>query len=263
MSDEQTKRCTKCDEVKPLSEFHHDRTKHDGHMSTCKACRCDHMRKYRVVNHTEITDRERKYRAANKEKITERKREYYVKNKEQIAEYGRGWREVNSERLLEKSREYYEKNKEALREKSREYYAANKEKVAEWQRKYYEANKEKILERVRDYQERNHESEAERGRRYRKENRESLRKSNAKYRKCVKNPACPAVGGRGAKFVTFTCEVCGTEFRRRKKCVDWNYEHHGSLPRFCSKSCMAVAQRKDYKPPYARNIERIKKEVGA
>ena len=32
------KRCIHCDEVKPLSEFHRDNSKRDGHRSYCKAC---------------------------------------------------------------------------------------------------------------------------------------------------------------------------------------------------------------------------------
>ena len=82
-----------------------------------------------------------------------------------------------------------------------------------------------------------------------------------KYRKCVKNPACPLVGGYGGKFETFTCEICGKEFRRLKSTVDWNYEHLGSLPRFCSRECYGESRRKTHKSKYEKEIERIKKET--
>ena len=58
-----------------------------------------------------------------------------------------------------------------------------------------------------------------------------------KYYKCISKPSCQRVGGRGAQFELFVCEVCGTEFRRRKSEVDWIYEHRGYLPRFCSREC--------------------------
>ena len=82
-----------------------------------------------------------------------------------------------------------------------------------------------------------------------------------KYNKCVTKPSCPRVGGRGAQFETFICEICGTEFRRLKTQVDYNYERRGGLPRFCSKECKAEHMRKSHKSKYETEIERIKKET--
>jgi len=182
----ETKRCTTCGEVKPLTEFHRDRTKPDGRRSRCKLCRAGYQR---------------------------------------------------------------------------EYYEENREKIAEYQREYYEENREKIAEYQREYREENREKRAGYQREYREENREAERERSREYCRCVKNPACPAVGRRGAEFVTYTCEVCGTEFRRLKSKVAYDYERRGSLPRFCSTKCKGVSQRKGYKSPYARRIERIQKEV--
>jgi hypothetical protein len=113
-------------------------------------------------------------------------------------------------------------------------------------RKYREQNPEKINGYVRKYRERNHEKDINRKR---------------KYNACVKRPSCPLVGGRGAEFITFTCEVCGAEFRRLVSAVDYQYEHRGHLPRFCSRGCQYAAMRKNYKSPYARKIEEIKKRL--
>jgi hypothetical protein len=113
----------------------------------------------------------------------------------------------------------------------KKYYEQNLEKMAEYHRKHYEQNREKQTEYSR------------------------------KYHACVRRPSCPRVGGRGAEFITFTCEVCGTEFRRRKTKVDYDYEHRGILPRFCSNECKNAAKRKNYKSPYARKIEEIKKRL--
>jgi hypothetical protein len=41
------KRCTKCGEEKPLSEFHRDRTRPDGRYSFCATCRCTIVRERR------------------------------------------------------------------------------------------------------------------------------------------------------------------------------------------------------------------------
>ena len=83
-----------------------------------------------------------------------------------------------------------------------------------------------------------------------------------KYLKCVTNPSCPRVGGRGAQFELFSCEICGKEFRRSKSKVDYEYEHYGHLPRFCSSECKYESMRKSHTSKYAKEIERIKKEVG-
>ena len=82
-----------------------------------------------------------------------------------------------------------------------------------------------------------------------------------KYQKCVTKPSCLRVGGKGAQFELFTCEVCGKEFRRLKSKVDWIYEHCGYLPRFCSNDCKNEANRKSHKLKYEKEIERIKKEI--
>ena len=82
-----------------------------------------------------------------------------------------------------------------------------------------------------------------------------------KYYKCTTKPSCPRVGGHGAQFELFVCEVCGTEFRRSKAQVDYDYEHRGYLPRFCSKECRVESRRKSHKSTYEKEIERIKKET--
>ena len=125
---------------------------------------------------------------------------------------------------------------------------------------------EEILEREREWRRQNREKlgerQAERQRRCREKNPEKYREAARKHYRCVKNPLCPAVGSRGAKYVIFTCEVCGKAFRRSKASFDWQYEH-GHPIRFCSRACLYVSMRKDYVSPYARKIERIKKEVRA
>ena len=138
--------------------------------------------------------------------------------------------------------------KSCKKEFRKRFYEENRGRLLEYRRRYYEDHREQSLDHAREYHEMN---------------REQLLGGMRRYARCVKKPACPAVGGRGAEFVTFTCEACGTEFRRLKSAVDSDYERRGALPRFCSHECYWASMRKDYKSPYARNIERIKKEVGA
>jgi hypothetical protein len=184
----ETKRCSKCGEEKPLTEFPRDVSRRDGLAPWCKSCRKEYQRRY------------------------------------------------------------YEENRARELKRVSEYREENREQVAEYKRRYCEENQDRLMEYRRGYRERN---------------RGLVSDADRRYRRCVKNPTCPAVGGNGAEFVICTCEVCGKEFRRLKTSVDYDYVRRGSLPRFCSITCKGVAQRKGYKSPYARKIERIKKEVGA
>jgi len=92
-------------------------------------------------------------------------------------------------------------------------------------------------------------------------NQDLILNQGRKYRKCVIKPSCQLVGGRGGQFEIFTCEICGKKFRRNKSTIDWNYEHLGCLPRFCSKECRNESMRKSNTSKYAKEIERIKKEM--
>jgi hypothetical protein len=126
------KTCGKCEEIKPLEEFHRNRARRDGRINICKTC------------------------------CTKKQVEYYQRNKEKIrkknAEY---WKRPKSEEQRKKTREqkaaYREKNKEELYKRQREYYKNNKEKVLKRGRERYRedmANPEKkelILARQNKY----------------------------------------------------------------------------------------------------------------
>ena len=101
--EEPLKKCSKCGEWKPFSEFHKNKNTNDGLHSECKICR----------------------------------KEYYENNKDQIKEQQKKWRENNKEKILERQKEYYENNKEKILEKMKEYYENNKEKIKEYRENNY------------------------------------------------------------------------------------------------------------------------------
>lgn len=78
--------CTKCLIEKNICEFRKDKTKKDGHYSSCKSCKLEYRRRNKeLVNLSAKRLRER-HKNENPE-------EYYLKN-------------------IERGRKYYEKNKE-------------------------------------------------------------------------------------------------------------------------------------------------------
>lgn len=62
----QTKRCTKCKQVKSFSEFHKNKTKKDGHYFRCKQCQNQDAKLYRQQHEAEYRrhckQRQRQYR---------------------------------------------------------------------------------------------------------------------------------------------------------------------------------------------------------
>lgn len=102
-SSDNLKRCPKCGELKPRTEFSRDTSKPDGRHSHCKACiheycaanrehRREYDRKYRAAN----AERAREYRAATAERKREYLRKYYAANREHMAEYKRTYRQTDA-----------------------------------------------------------------------------------------------------------------------------------------------------------------------
>ena len=97
----QTKRCTKCGEVKPVSEFYKRAESRDGLVSNCKACCSAATKRWRENNADR--DRARKY----------------------------AWREKNRERAREIDRKSCQKRREVRKAKDREYNRTHREERRE------------------------------------------------------------------------------------------------------------------------------------
>lgn len=79
---EQMKRCSKCGELKPLSEFYRRESSKDGYRSECKSCNTAQNKKYyRDHQETEKT-RRREYYKKNQPKILAKDKTRYNQRKE-------------------------------------------------------------------------------------------------------------------------------------------------------------------------------------
>lgn len=63
------KRCTKCGETKPLSEFYQQKTGKDGRQAHCKDCDKKRCHQYRQGHKTDSKKRNKKHRQAHKDFI--------------------------------------------------------------------------------------------------------------------------------------------------------------------------------------------------
>jgi hypothetical protein len=114
-----TKICTKCDTLKPITEFHKNKSKKDGYSSNCKKC-------------------VKEYQTSNKESINLVKKIYRENNKECIIEYNKNYYEDN----INYFQNYYAENKEKIKQ----YAIDNKENRKKWK----DDNKEIINKKRRE-----------------------------------------------------------------------------------------------------------------
>lgn len=96
------KRCSKCQQIKPYTDFQRDSSKKDGYRYRCKICE----------NTSEKREKSRKASLT-----------YYHKNSHKYAQYREDNREICRERVAKS----YRKNREARLAYSQRYYEENKE----------------------------------------------------------------------------------------------------------------------------------------
>ena len=106
----ETKKCSKCGEVKPINEFYKQKSHKDGYQSSCKNCRSQWAKLYYQKNSKEIINRGSNWVDKNKEKVKIYKKEHYLRNKES---YQRNY-EKNKPKYRERNKLYYQKNYDKL-----------------------------------------------------------------------------------------------------------------------------------------------------
>lgn len=75
------KKCTKCLEDKPRSEFYKDSSCKDGFRSDCKSCTRVRNNQYYLENKDKALEKSRQWNLKNKGKVSESSKRYYLKNK--------------------------------------------------------------------------------------------------------------------------------------------------------------------------------------
>ena len=112
---EESKRCSKCKEVKPVSEFNKRKDSKDGYRNDCKECVAARKAKYYEANKEKIKAKHAKYRAANRDKLAAYHAEYRAANKDKIAEYQSEYYAANKDKIAAQMAEYARNNPEKFR----------------------------------------------------------------------------------------------------------------------------------------------------
>lgn len=126
--------CCVCKQEKPLSEFHRDKSKRDGVVSSCKECAKIRAKAWHDDNLERHNEYCRNYHELHKndEQYKARKREWEHRNIEKLREYQRA-----------RKRTIYAKNPEIYRQKDREWRRKNPEKVKAQGKRWRESNPDK------------------------------------------------------------------------------------------------------------------------
>lgn len=160
------KKCTKCGEVKDVSEFYKCKGAKNDLRPACKICTNKGNKLYAENNKDKVVEYQRQYYVDNKERITKRDKEYYENNKEEIDARKKKYHRDNKVKINLKSKQYYKDNSEKLKQygkqytidnrykinlKKKKYCIANKETICLNGKKYYRENKQKLLKHNKDY----------------------------------------------------------------------------------------------------------------
>lgn len=145
------KRCSRCGQVKPITEFSERKDSLDGRRGVCKQCDKEYKANYYQAHKKRLAMLNVEWYKANKENVKSYQKEYRQTNKERLAEYKANYYHTNKERLTQSRADYYAKNKERLKAKYAEYRARRKGKKAVYDAKYRQANKERIKENKFNY----------------------------------------------------------------------------------------------------------------
>ena len=129
-----TKKCSKCGEVKKLSDFRDDLRGDQQKRYRCIACDALYAKQYREKNKSKIQQRAKEYRENNKEKLLTYMKQWRGDSKDRIKTY----REVNKEKISAEMRKYRQTHQEQLRNLNTEWLRKNPEKVQEYRKRAWE-----------------------------------------------------------------------------------------------------------------------------
>ncbi len=117
------KRCSKCGEEKPASEFGPERRNRDGLSSRCRQC-----------------DRERVqvYRAENRESVNARKRELYATEHDRHLRYSRTYQARHTGKTNAAALAWYKRNRDVVNARLRQRREANPEAFREYEQQKYQ-----------------------------------------------------------------------------------------------------------------------------
>ncbi|MEN6507399.1 MAG: hypothetical protein ABFD63_01190 [Smithella sp.] len=140
----ENKKCTKCEELKPLSEFHKSKYKRDGLVAHCKTCVKEKHAVYYINNKEKLKIQHEKYYEENKNHLLELGRERYQENREKIIEQTKIWHQKHPEKAKAAVVKWRTNNREKQCQATKNWKKRNPDKVRELKRGQYQRYKQDI-----------------------------------------------------------------------------------------------------------------------
>lgn len=204
--------CTKCWELKSVSEFSKHKGCKGGVNSVCRVCQKEYARQYYKANSEKVKQKVNEYRFANLEKVYAGIRRYVQNNKDKVLARRRIYQEKNTEKIKEYKQKWYIDNLESLKERYHKRYILKSDEDKARAKKWRSENLERVEFNKRKYYFENQEELRERSRQWRKNNPEKRRALNRLHR-----ARKAGSGGKITvqewealkKFYNYTCLRCG------------------------------------------------------
>jgi len=123
-----TKKCSKCGEVKPVSEFSKDKNRKDGLQRQCKSCAKQYYQDHREEN--------KQYNQDYREEKKQYHRQYYQDHKEERKQYHRQYKQDHREEKKQYDKQYNQDHKEERKQYNRQYKQDHREEKKQYRRQY-------------------------------------------------------------------------------------------------------------------------------
>lgn len=130
-----TKKCTKCGESKPLSEYYGDSRKKDRKQVSCKSCHNKVVLDWALRNKDKLYVANKKYRDSHKEKMRNRWKDWYRTNSKEVINRQKEYYKAHSDKKEDRLKyniNYRKKHLQERREQLRKFFCDNPEKVFEY-----------------------------------------------------------------------------------------------------------------------------------
>lgn len=144
---EQSKACSRCEQILPYEAFGKIANSSTGRRSACNVCRKAESKSYRQRHPDKKREGDKRYYLANMEKIKAHRKQYRQANAEYIAEWQKVYRANNADKIAEMKRAWRKRNADWADDASKRWQAANQDLV----RRYKQISKARYPNRDRDY----------------------------------------------------------------------------------------------------------------
>ncbi len=149
------KECTKCSELKPISEFYKKKTGKYGVSGRCKICSSEDAKEWAKNNRDKVIANKKIYNSENRERYRELGKIRYWENREKLLEESKIYNHENKEKIRSQRKDYRLRNKDKISDEKKKYNQENKEAIKARKKIHYEKNKTEILAKNKEYYEEN------------------------------------------------------------------------------------------------------------